>query len=98
MPSAWALSASRCENTASATFAGCTRTMRGSCDSFNGHFPRVITMIESDQNELAPPIDAEPIFEEPMSRWPKVIGVISLVYGILGMLCQSLMGTWFALG
>lgn len=35
----------------------------------------------------APPIDAAALPEEPPSRWPKVIGIISLIYAICGLLC-----------
>jgi hypothetical protein len=71
-----------------------------------------MTMPNVDENAAAtPPADQPPppepplddVWEEaeiPDTRWPKVIGVISLIYAITGLLCQSgvfaqvLLGSW----
>ena len=55
--------------------------------------------------DQAPPVDPplDDVWEEPQppdTKWPKVIGVISLIYAIAGLLCQSglfaqiLLGSW----
>ncbi len=48
-------------------------------------------MDESPQ-QAAPPTFAEVAAEE--SKWPKVIGVISLIYGLMGLLCNTIIGVW----
>ena len=42
----------------------------------------------SDQM-MSPPVDAELELSVPQSDWPRVIGVISIVYAILGLLCVT---------
>src|SRR5205823_4286407 len=37
------------------------------------------------QSAISPPIEGE--MEAPPSKWPKVIGVISLIYACFGLLC-----------
>jgi hypothetical protein len=45
--------------------------------------------------ESSPPIEQGPLVDEvARTRWPTVIGVISLIYGILGMTCATLQVGW----
>ena len=41
------------------------------------------------QPQDAPPIESEPLDLVEESKWPKVIGLFSMVYALLGMTCQG---------
>ncbi|MCH7546296.1 MAG: hypothetical protein IID30_07835, partial [Planctomycetes bacterium] len=41
------------------------------------------------QPQDAPPIESEPLDLVEESKWPKVIGIFSMVYALLGMTCQG---------
>ena len=41
------------------------------------------------QSQDAPPIESEPLDLVEESKWPKVIGIFSMVYALLGMTCQG---------
>ncbi len=54
--------------------------------------------------DVPPPSDQdmeEDVYDEdviPQTKWPKVIGVISLLYAIIGMTCQVVWGAWMWVG
>ncbi len=63
--------------------------------------PKDLAPEESSTDTLeappAPPLDADDYDdypEPPRTRWPKVIGIISLIYAICGMLCQTTFALW----
>ena len=52
-------------------------------------------MDESPEQGIHPPVEpAELVADEPQTKWPKVIGVISLIYAIGGLLCNTFNGVW----
>ncbi len=52
-------------------------------------------MDESPEQEVHPPVEpGELVADEPQTKWPKVIGVISLIYAIGGLLCNTFNGVW----
>ena len=55
-------------------------------------------MDESPEQGVHPPVEpAELVADEPQTKWPKVIGVISLIYGFMGLLCNTINGVWLGL-
>lgn len=53
--------------------------------------------IQDAQPATHPPMEptGDPLDDEE-TKWPKVIGVISLIYAILGLGCNALGGAWYA--
>ncbi len=52
-------------------------------------------MDESPEQGIHPPVEpAELVADEPQTKWPQVIGVISLIYAIGGLLCNTFNGVW----
>ena len=50
------------------------------------------------QSTDTPAVDPGSMVDEvPLTRWPKVFGVFSIVYAILGLCCFSLQGVWLGL-
>lgn len=41
-----------------------------------------------------PPIDPSNEYDEPESRWPKVMGILAIVYAALGLTCLGIGTTW----
>ena len=55
-------------------------------------------MDQENQEHVHPPVEASPVELEPEeTKWPKVIGVISLIYAIGGLLCATTSGIWLGL-
>ena len=52
-------------------------------------------MDEGTDQGSYPPVEPGGITnDEQLTKWPKVIGVISLIYGFLGLLCSTMSGVW----
>ena len=53
--------------------------------------------IQGAQPAAHPPMEPTAVvLDDQETKWPKVIGVISLIYAILGLGCNALGGAWYA--
>ncbi len=52
---------------------------------------------QQDHEAMHPPMEPTAVLlDDEETKWPKVIGVISLIYAILGLGCNALGGAWYA--